>query len=310
MSIETNRDGTRPASRSVPPRAVVVTRPTELELLLLRHGTLAQARFFLQSRDQTLEPAQERHRVQDDAVRMVLAGLPAHWRRARVARADLDRFLFEPDDIVIAVGQDGLVANVARYLGGQPVVGVNPSKQHFDGVLVRHTPAAVPRVLEAVVGGCVCEERTMVEAVTADGQRLTALNEVYVGQRTHQSSRYRVCFDGREERHSSSGVIVCTGTGATGWAKSAALRRAGCPTLPAPTSRDLTFLVREAWPSVATGTSVVDGVIAPGRSLRLVSEMSEGGVVFGDGMESDALDLPWGQVVDVRAAPQALRLVP
>jgi hypothetical protein len=297
------------SARTVPPRAVVVTRPTELELLLLRHGTLAQARFFLQSRGQALDPALERHRVQDEAVRAVSSSLPAHWRRARVGRADLDRFLFEPDDVVIAVGQDGLVANVAKYLSGQPVIGVNPSKSLFEGVLVRHAPAAVPKLLDAVVGGCACEERTMVEAVTADGQRLTALNEVYVGQRTHQSSRYRVCFAGREERHSSSGLIVCTGTGATGWAKSAALRRQGCAPLPKTTSRDLTFLVREAWPSVVTGTDVVDGTIVPGQALRIVSEMNDGGVVFGDGMESDALDLPWGQVVEVRAAPVALRLV-
>lgn len=43
-------------------------------------------------------------------------------------RGDLDRFLFEPDDIVLALGQDGLVANVAKYLDGQPVIGSNPSR--------------------------------------------------------------------------------------------------------------------------------------------------------------------------------------
>ena len=45
---------------------------------------------------------------------------------------------FGPEDVIIAVGQDGLVANVAKYLDGQPVVGVNPDPQRNPGVLVRH----------------------------------------------------------------------------------------------------------------------------------------------------------------------------
>lgn len=149
----------------------------------------------------------------------------------------------------------------------------------------------------------------MAEASTSDGQRLLALNEVFVGHRTHQSARYRLRYGESEERHSSSGLIVCTGTGATGWARSISLRRDGCPPLPEPTSGDLAFLVREPWPSVVTGTSLVHARIAPGEALVLTSEMNEGGVVFGDGIEDDHLDLPWGQVVQVRAAPQALRLV-
>jgi hypothetical protein len=297
-------------TRSLPPRVVVVTRPTDLELLLLRHGTLAQGRFFLESRGQRVDPLVERQRVHDEAVHAVVAAVPTQWRRARVTRADLDRFLFEAEDVVVAVGPDGLVANVAKYVRGQPVIGVNPSKQLYDGVLVRHPVAKVASLLDAAAKGCPCEERTMVEAVTTDGQRLLALNEIYVGQRTHQSSRYRLRFGEREERHSSSGLIVCTGTGASGWARSVSLRRESAVRLPAPSSRDLAFLVREAWPSVATGTDVVDGALTPGTSLQVTSEMNEGGVVFGDGIEQDALDFAFGQVVDVRAAPSALRLVP
>lgn len=42
-----------------------------------------------------------------------------------IKRAHFDRFVFAPEDVVIAVGQDGLVANVAKYLDGQPVLGIN-----------------------------------------------------------------------------------------------------------------------------------------------------------------------------------------
>jgi len=172
-----------PTRRTMPPRAVVVTRPTDLDQLLLRHGTRAQARFFLESRGQKLEDAVARHDVQEDAVHTVSSMIPLSWRRASVSRVDLDRFLFEADDVIIAVGQDGLVANVAKYLSGQPVVGVNPSKTLFDGVLVRHAPASLKTLLTEVVDGRPAEARTMAEAVSSDGQRLVALNELFVGHR-------------------------------------------------------------------------------------------------------------------------------
>lgn len=296
-------------SRSLPPRAVIVTRPTDLDQLLLRHGTRAQARFFLESRGQKLEDVAARHDVQQEAVHVVSQSVPIAWRRTAVTRADLDRFLFEPDDVVIAVGQDGLVANVAKYLSGQPVIGVNPSRQLFDGVLVKHAPAATKTLLTEVQDGRPTEARTMAQVSTSDGQRLIALNEIFIGHRTHQSARYRISFSGREERHSSSGLIVCTGTGASGWARSVSLRREGCATLPEPLSPDLTFLVREPWPSVRTGTDVRDGRFGPGVQLVITSEMNDGGVAFGDGIEQDSLELPYGQVLMIGAAPVPLRLV-
>ena len=293
---------------SVPPRVVVVTRPTDLEQLLLRHGTRAQARFFLESRGQRLQDVVAHHDVQEAALHTVQAAIPMAWRRARIQRADLDRFLFEADDYIVAVGQDGLVANVAKYLAGQPVVGVNPSRELFDGVLVRHAPTAAATVLAELRDGRSCEERTMVEAHTGDGQRIVALNELFIGHRTHQSARYRLRFGEQEERHSSSGLIVCTGTGSTGWAKSVHLRRIDGAPLPAPSSSSLSFLVREPWPSVTTGTDLVDGSFGPGSSLQITSEMNDGGVVFGDGIEQDALDLPYGQLLTVQTSSLPLRL--
>jgi hypothetical protein len=40
----------------------------------------------------------------------------------------------------------------------------------------------------------------MVQAELDDGQRLLALNEIFVGHRTHQSARYRLGF-GRASEH-------------------------------------------------------------------------------------------------------------
>jgi NAD kinase len=295
---------------SATPRVVVVTRATDYEALLARHGTREAARFFLETRGQAIADVEGRHRRFEAALHRVLAALPVKWRRSRIDRADLARFVFEPADLVLAVGQDGLVANAAKYLAGQVVVGVNADPERFDGVLVPHRPERAAELLHrAADGNAEIEARTMVEARLDDGQRLLALNEVFVGHRTHQSARYRVRRGEREERQSSSGIVIATGTGATGWARSIHRAYRTDVGLPAPVDPRLAFFVREAFPSVATGTSLADGALVEDEELEVISEMNDGGTLFGDGIEEDRLDFRWGMRARVRIARETLRLV-
>ena len=287
------------------PRAVLVERPSEFEELLARHATREQVRFFLEQRGRSVHEVETRHARQQEHHRIVLGAVPPDWRTAVVARGDLDRFLFEPVDVVLALGQDGLIANVAKYLDAQPVIGLNPDPEHVAGVLVKHPPQAAPDLIADVAAGrASVEQRTMVEARLDDGQAVTALNEVFVGHASHQSARYTFQVGGRSERQSSSGLIVATGTGATGWA--ASINRAVGLALPEPCDGRLAYFVREAWPSIATGTSLTAGIV---DRLAIVCELGEGGVVFGDGIEADRVAVDWGQRVEIGASSRTLRLV-
>lgn len=294
-----------------PPRVVVVTRPTDYEALLVRHGTREQARFFLETRGQDIADVERRHRRFEAVLGELSRAMPMRWRRSHITRADLNRFVFEPEDIVTCVGQDGLVANAAKYLSGQLVLGINPDPERNDGVLVPHRVSDASKLLAAAAENrVVVEERTMVEAKVDDGQHLLAANEIYLGHRTHQSARYRVRFRGKEERHSSSGVVVATGTGATGWARSIVLGKHGdASKLPRPTDPRLAFFVREAFPSVATATTIMEGSVTSESTLSIVSEMNEGGTLFGDGIEDDAIDFRWGLCATIGVAKERLRLV-
>jgi hypothetical protein len=187
---------------------------------------------------------------------------------------------------------------------------VNPDPERYDGVLVPHRPDGAGRLLRAMAAGrAEVEERTMVEARLDDGQRLLALNELFAGHRSHQSARYRIALGGREERQSSSGVIVATGTGATGWARSINLERRRALDLPRPCDPAIAFFVREPFPSVGTGTSINGALLAHAEPLELVSEMNDGGAIFGDGIEDDRLEFSWGTRARVAVATERLRLV-
>jgi NAD kinase len=290
---------------SLTPRVVIVTRRTEYDEMLASHGTRGQAAFFLSTRGRDIAELEERHRLTHRAIETATAGIPVDWRRGTVERSDVSRFLFSPEDVVLVIGQDGLVANVGKYLDGQPVIGVDPEPGRNAGVLVTHTADDVGYLLRATDH---VVERTMVEARLDDGQHLLALNEIFVGHPTHQTARYDLLTpDGGREAQASSGVIVASGTGATGWCRSVALERHSGLTLPSPSEPRLTWFVREAWPSPATGTTLTEGELR-GTELSLTIT-SDRLVAFGDGIEVDSLTLTWGQTVRIGQAARALRLV-
>ena len=290
-------------------RAVIVRRPTEYDELMDRYSTRGQVEFVLRSRGRSLEEVERAHECHLAALAQVRAGIPDGWASADVERDSLSRFLFAPEDVIVVVGPDGLVANVAKYVGEQVVVGVNSVPQANAGVLVRCTPEQGVGALRRLETGSDLrvDQLTMVRAAADDSRTLIALNEVFIGHPSHQSARYELTLGSRAERQSSSGVVVSTGTGATGWG--ASLKRGRhMGDLPAPTSPCLAWFVREAWPSPHTGTNCTEGILGEGEELSLVVG-SESLVLFGDGIESDRLTLTWGQSVQVSRAPRALSLV-
>lgn len=290
-------------------RAVIVHRITELEALIARHGTRGQAAYFLENRGQDIAVLEEMDLRFQMALHHVRSAIPRDWRCSHVLRNDLDRFLFEPEDVVIVVGQDGLVANVAKYLTGQAVLGVNPAPDMNAGILVPLAAEAVGELLiPASRQEVAFDRRTMAEALLDDGQRLLSLNEFFIGHRSHQSARYLLRYDGKEERQSSSGIIVSTGTGASGWARSIS-SACGIDVSLKPGDDALMFFTREPFPSPTTGTSLRHGYLANGRSFEVRSQMNEGGVIFADGIEGDYLKFDWGRSLRISTVKERLNLV-
>ncbi|WP_230292840.1 hypothetical protein [Croceicoccus sp. Ery5] len=290
------------------PRVVFVTRESEYEVLIARHATKAQARFFLETRDQSIAAVEAAHDRFHDVLAAARMAVPDDWRQVLVRRDDLNRVLFAPTDIICAVGQDGLIANVAKYLGGQQVLGINPDPASYDGILVRLDVDRLAKVLPACVAEDVrIEARTMVQARLDNGERLLALNEVFVGHRSHQSARYRIEAGEKSEVQSSSGLIVASGTGATGWGRSIADATDLQLDLH-PEERSVGFWVREPFPSVTTGTNMRSGKLA-GEGLSVISRMNDGGTIFADGIEQDFIEFGWGREVVLGPADQTLNLV-
>jgi NAD kinase len=310
-------------------KIVLVTRRTRLEELVARHHTVAQARFYLEHLGADFSDYEREQARYSAALHETLEVLEAHGRYQRLDRAFLPNFLFGPDDLVLALGQDGLVANTMKYLDGQPLVGLNPDPARYDGVLLPFEAADLVGVLPDLLKGRRSYRTvTMAKAALADKQVLYAVNDLFIGPKSHTSARYELLHGKDHEVQSSSGIIVSTGLGSTAWMRSvvtgsvsiaaalarpnAALARRQANPEYRPMSWDaerLRFAVREPFPSKTSQARIAFGEIPRGDALVLRSLMPENGVIFSDGIESDFLEFNSGAEATIGVAERSGKLV-
>ncbi len=309
-------------------KIVVVTRKTRLEELVARFNSRGQAKFYIEHAGGDFSDYEREEEAYRRAVDLLRRQLDLGLKLQFVDRGFVPNFLFSEKDLVVTVGQDGLVANTAKYVGAQPIVAVNPDPERFDGVLLPFRPpeaaGAVRRVLAGKAG---LRTVTMAEANLNDGQRLRAFNDLFIGASSHVSARYRITLNGTTEPHSSSGVLVATGAGSTGWlssvfnmawgvaefsgGQSAQSERQGVRQGIPMTREDpeLIFVVREPFVSKHSRAGLVAGRLRPGQELLLESLMPSGGVIFSDGIEADFLAFNSGAIAHIRASDQRAGLV-
>jgi NAD kinase len=306
-------------------KIVVVTQKTALEELVERHNTREQAEFYLEHMGVSFAEYQAAH-DQYQSARAALQGyLPPKMRSQWIERSFLPTFLFDPLDIVVTLGRDGLVVNTAKYLDGQPLVAFNPDPERIDGVLIPFDVAAAPEIFRCLLTYSYNSKLlTLAKATLNDGQKLYAVNDLFIGQQTHVSARYRLRLGKRSEDQSSSGIIVSTGAGSTGWLRSVLTGAARVvekfvPTDPVKHVREayafdasearLRFSVREPFVSRVTSANLVFGDIGPGQALEIISQMPQNGVIFSDGVEKDFLRFDSGAIARIEIAEKRVELV-
>jgi NAD kinase len=307
-------------------RIIVVTRKTALEELIERFNTREQARFYIEHMGESFATYVESHDAYVKALADLRKALPRDVRSQIIERSFVPNFLFGEHDLVLTLGQDGLVVNVAKYLAAQPILAVNPDPQRIDGVLL---PFAVTpgfgKIVERVLAGEFQRKQiSMAKAAVNDGQSLYAVNDLFIGQKTHLSARYRIQLGTNAENQSSSGVIVSTGAGSTGWFRSVLTGAVGV-VLGYRQEKDilaireryrydwesntLCFSVREPFVSKTTNADLVFGRIDDGQTLEITSQMPQNGVIFSDGIETDYVAFNSGAKVRVTLAERKVQFI-
>lgn len=299
-------------------RVVLITRKTRLAELVTKHNTFAQAKFYVEHLGADFDDYLYEDANYTQALTQVTAVLQRWGRYQMIERQLLPNFVFAEDDIIVTLGQDGLVANTLKYLHGQPVIGLNPDTARWDGVLLPFEAAQLKHILPQVAK----DKRsmttvTLAEVQLSDGQVLRGVNDLFIGTHSHTSARYELQHGNIRESQSSSGVIVSTGLGSTAWMKSivtGACAIASAFGLPMQNDinhayqplnwqeKSLRFAVREPFLSRHSSAECIFGQICHDDTLILRSQMAEGGVIFSDGMELDFLRFDAGVTAHISVA--------
>ena len=308
-------------------KIILVESLTRLEYLKKRFNSVSQAKFYVEHLGADFNDYIEEDKIYKAALEKARAVINKFGRLQVVQRHFLPNFIFGKDDIVVVLGRDGLVANTLKYLAGQSCIGVNPDPDRWDGILL---PYNVSNIKQAFTGlfenNCKIKEVTMVKATLQNGECLYGVNDLFVGAQTHISARYSITHGEKNERHSSSGIIVSTGLGSTAWLKSIVVgaskimdelsgsnnkKKTGrSPFGKMDWDADyLYFSVREPFPSITSSTDIVFGKITKDKPLRILSYMPDSGVIFSDGIEKDFISFTSGMEAVISIAEKKGRLV-
>jgi len=299
--------------------AIIVKNKTRLESLIERFNTKAQAKFYIERLGGNFEDYVLEHDTFQSSLTSLQTQLSKVIKHKTVERTHVHSFIFSEKNLIVVIGQDGLVANTAKYSKGIPTVAVNPDKQRYDGVLLPFdTDNFIGGVENVITNQFQSKTMRFAEAKLNDGQRLLAFNDLFIGASTHISARYKISFNNNTEEHSSSGLIVSTPAGSTGWLSSIFNMSYGVagmfeknlkPKKPKLKDSELLFAVREPFQSIRTQIGISAGLIKNQQALTIESLMPTSGVIFSDGIETDFLKFNSGSIATIGIAKETAKIV-
>jgi NAD kinase len=303
--------------RSSENKIVLIVRKTRLDELVARFNTEEQARFYVEHLGADFSDYKREHEKYKASIQDAQRLLSRLGRLQTLDREFITNFIFGQSDTVVVLGQDGLVANVLKYLNGQSVVGINPDPERWEGVLLPFSVPDLPKIIPEVFSGSrSIRNVTMAKVELNNGQTLYGVNDLFIGPKSHTSARYVLQIGDHSETHSSSGIIVSTGLGSTGWFRSILAGATGIASRLSgkkPQEKQqqgsfewdanyLYFSVREPWPSKTSSAETTFGKITQKKPLRLISQMPENGVIFSDGIENDFIEFNSGTLALITVA--------
>jgi len=299
--------------------AIIVKNKTRLETLIERFNTKAQAKFYIERLGGNFDDYVLEHETFHESLQSLQTQLSKVLKNKLVERNFVPNYIFTEKNLIVVIGQDGLVANTAKYSKGIPIVAVNPDKERYDGVLLPFDTSnfifGVDRVLNNSFQQKIIR---FAEAKLNDGQRLLAFNDLFIGASSHVSARYKISFNNKTEEHSSSGIIISTQAGSTGWLSSVYNMAYGIAGMfeknlnlrrPKLNDSDLVFAVREPFQSVKTQIGMTTGILKGQNNLTIESLMPNNGVIFSDGIEADFLKFNSGTIAKIGLANESATLV-
>lgn len=246
----------------------------------------------------------------------------------RPSRTYSEQDFSHEDLLVIALGGDGELLDVARIGGGKPHYMLVKSNNKSDGYLASADINSFESSLERVLNGDYdLIERTRVQAKIEypDKKMIVddALNEIFIGDLYSVGyPRYDLTHNGKTEHQRSNGIVIYSGTGSTAWAKNIPHKVKGVETTKSnvyytpenysPEEQMLKFVVREF--DTNKNYQLTTGRIFAGQKLEIVSHIKQDGHISLDGSKPwytnpRCYDFNHGTKVEIFISPEPVKVI-
>src|SRR6185503_11119152 len=103
-------------------KVVLVTRKTRLQELIERFNTRSQAKFYIEHAGGEFADYEREDDAYRSSLELLRRSLDFELPQQLIDRSLVPTFQFQQHDLVLTLGQDGLVANTAKYVMAQPIV--------------------------------------------------------------------------------------------------------------------------------------------------------------------------------------------
>lgn len=286
------------------PKIIVVSKPSKYELGVRKHGSHEKFIERLPKDDaDTMYQSHLRQKESEETLRRAL-GNEHFMSLDQLNGIDLDNYL------LVSHGGDDSFKLVSHYVDNGMILGVNSDTVLSQGALVEFAAPEFENIVKAVERGDYCIENWTRLGAQINGEKIPPAVSEYVisEERMKLMSNYIIEINGKKERQKSSGILVATGAGSTGWYKSEYVDVHDKDDTFPKTSRLFKYFVRAPTGGRKyCGYSLLEGSLGEGEELKIYSLFNNNGLVMPDSFEN--IDFSRGKIVTVRLSDKPLHVV-
>ncbi|MDH4127467.1 MAG: hypothetical protein OEV44_01850 [Spirochaetota bacterium] len=217
---------------------------------------------------------------------------------------ELNKELTENKELIISIGGDEhFKYAIHNSLSGKLVLNVRSDNLKSEGALSSCNRFNLEEMIDQIKSDSyMTEEWVRLEAELNNKPIESAIDTIYVGEKNAtRMSRYHLYYKDQTEEQKSSGILIVTGAGSTGWFSSAGGN---------PFPRDANtgrFLIREIYHGTKSGNTLRKGEFNHSEHIKIISLMDEEGIVEIDSIK----EYPFkrGNQLKVKVSNEYLRVI-
>ncbi len=216
---------------------------------------------------------------------------------------ELTTSLTKDKDLIISIGGDEHFKYVYHnMLSDKLILNIRSDNLKSEGALSTCNRFNLDKMVKQIHNSSyIVDKWVTLEADLNNKPIGNAIDTIYIGKNNSTKiSRYRIIYRGKEEEQKSSGLLIVTGAGSTGWFTSAggiSFNR---------NARFGRFISREIYVGTRTGNSIKHGEFIDNEELEIQSLMEEG-IIEIDSIKE--YKLKRGDTIKIRVSHKYLKVM-